>query len=835
VIQLVEELLPNMRRVQAADRDLRDLGLLWTMIEASSAIGCPQDAESILPTLSQTRRRFAELQVQLVRQLGQEILAELRDELTSTAQCSIDILVRNLYERTADVGFLATDDVLRDFCAMSSDARAAAGAAFVRRLSEYRTKYTVYDDIIVLDPQGRVLARLDCQATLAHSRDPVVAEAVARAGYVERHGRSDLAADEHPALIYGHRIEDTLGRCIGVLVLRFRLADELERVFGDLARAQRQAVVLLVDDKGIVMRSSDEAHVAVGARLHTGEPGQVELTTFAGREYLAVTCPTRGYQGYRGPGWRAVTMVSLVMAFRSRHDGTEMQEGVALDNEELRQIQTEVDGINRNLRRVVWNGRLVADSGRGGRGHLKAILQQVNGAGSRMRERAGQAIRDLYRTSLGRAQQQAAELARLAADIMDRNLYERANDCRWWALSPVLQGVLSQPADAPGTERLNAVLATINGLYTVYSRLLAFDARGTIRGASNDDPEHPLLGTRIAPELLEAAMSLSDSQRYAVSPFGPTPLNGNVPTYVYLAAVRPPGGGNPVGGIAIVFNAEREFLAMLQDVLDGRAGVAAFIDGAGRVVASTDPAHPKGQPLPLSSACGIIELDDANYSVASVPATGYREFKANDGYHNGVRAVVALRLGTLERRRMALFDCSLQPLPGGPRRQLRELAMFQVGPSRYALPMRAVLEARTQQGMVRVAKGGPYIVGLLEVTGASGGMVVPVLCARKLFGLQYPARASDGTVLVLTDPGRPGHPLYGFRVDDVISVVDVDEQHIQGAPAGLKARAPWLDSMVRLSTTGDVPHEVLAQLLDPDGLARLVRPAQDVGADACVA
>lgn len=49
-----------------------------------------------------------------VDQLGRESLAELSDELRATAQCSIDVLVRNLFERTADVGFLATDDVLRE-------------------------------------------------------------------------------------------------------------------------------------------------------------------------------------------------------------------------------------------------------------------------------------------------------------------------------------------------------------------------------------------------------------------------------------------------------------------------------------------------------------------------------------------------------------------------------------------------------------------------------------------------------------------------------------------------------------------------------------------------
>jgi chemotaxis signal transduction protein len=131
--------------------------------------------------------------------------------------------------------------------------------------------------------------------------------------------------------------------------------------------------------------------------------------------------------------------------------------------------------------------------------------------------------------------------------------------------------------------------------------------------------------------------------------------------------------------------------------------------------------------------------------------------------------------------------------------------------------------------MVRVVQGGPHVVGMLEVAGPDGAQVVPVLCARKLFGIHYPARTTDGTVLVMADPARAGVPLYAFRVDDVISVVDVDERHIQPAPQGLKAHSRWLDAMVRLCTSGDDASEVLAQLLDPDGLATLVRPLSAAG------
>jgi len=75
--------------------------------------------------------------------------------------------------------------------------------------------------------------------------------------------------------------------------------------------------------------------------------------------------------------------------------------------------------------------------------------------------------------------------------------------------------------------------------------------------------------------------------------------------------------------------------------------------------------------------------------------------------------------------------------------------------------------------------------------------------------------------LVMTDVNQPGRPLLGFRVDDIISVLDVAEEHIQVAPEGLRQRAPWLSGMVRLQKTGGQDRqseEVIVELLDPAAL-----------------
>jgi chemotaxis signal transduction protein len=806
-----EEVSACMHRVQQAERDLRELGTVWRTIEAAAAISCPEEVAPILPTLVSTRERFESLQQRLIGDMAAESMAAVGDELSAKAQCAIDILVRNLFERTADVGFLATDEVVRRYCALPEAQRDAEREAMVGRLREYQAKYTVYDDVILLDPQGAVLARLDGESGRSQSTDRLIAQALQAGGYVEQHGATDLQRGGQAALLYGHRITGAAGAPIGVLVLRFRFDDEMAHVFDGVADARREMALVLVDERQRVIATMDDAHVPLGARLGRVEPGGVAFTSFAGREYLAVCCDARGYQGYAGPGWRAQAMVSLMTAFRDRDpEAGSVDQEVPLEHAALQAINRDADAIDNDLRRVVWNGRLMASGQHGDRLRLKAVLGQVNGASVRTRQRVGQAIQDLARTAFSRSRRRCADLARLAADIMDRNLYERANDCRWWALSPAIQAGLHHEGSEAASS-LNRVLDHINGLYTVYSRLVVFDEAGVIRGASRDEKETSLTGRAVDPCWLQAVRGLNESQRYAVSGFEDTPLHDGGPTYTYLAAVRRPQDGGFAGGVAIVFHAAREFEAMLQDVLGQRTGMAAFIDATGRVLASTDVALASRAPLAFDGATAMFELDGVHYVAAQAAAGGYREFKRGDGYDNGVRAVVALRLGSatiapgtgrLQTDAPPRLAAAHEPL---------EVALFQVGSLCAGLPAASVMEAVSTRGLVPLPRRQGGALGLLEVHWSGVSSLVHVVCARQLFGLEAPAQEASGVVVVLRDPQQPQRPGLGLRVDDVLSITEFDARSLHPVPAGTGSRAPWLSGLFDLETAAGM---TLVQLVD---------------------
>lgn len=158
---------PQMRSLQKLEAALQRLDLRWEVIDTTARIVCPGEAAGFLHTLDQTRTAFATLAQEMVEHIATTHLSNRMGDLASRAQVAIDILVRNLFERTADVGFIATDGPLVAFVEAAGVQGDPDAATLLRqRLQEYRAKYTVYDDILLLDACAHPLLGLqDRQVT----------------------------------------------------------------------------------------------------------------------------------------------------------------------------------------------------------------------------------------------------------------------------------------------------------------------------------------------------------------------------------------------------------------------------------------------------------------------------------------------------------------------------------------------------------------------------------------------------------------------------------------------------------------------------------------------
>lgn len=720
----IDTFLPYMRDVIRCEQSLHELSLMWRMIEASAKMNCPVEAKSILPTMAATRSGFDRLEQELVLSLVREKVATVLDEIGTKAQYVIDIVVRNLFERTADVGFLATDRELCAFVAGMHDNQDAIRA----RLRAYRSKYTVYDEIMLLDADGNVLVQIDEETPLEGSMDPLIAETLASDTYVETFRKTDLRPAKNQALIYSRRmLHPDTGAVVGILCLCFHFEEEMRGIFTSHRDPEARSNLLLLDGANRVIASADERWIPSGAVVPVNRNAEPKVMVYGGREYLVRTFPAAGYQGYPGPsGWQGQAMIPVEVAFTGNASHALAMLDVALADGLLSHANSfcpplyEVMTAAETIRRVVWNGQVMTAGQSGDLLRLKTILDQISETGSRSNALFSKSIHDLYETVLSSRLNDSEFVSHLLVDLLDRNLYERSDDCRWWALTPELRMALAAGVqDSASVARLSSILDYINQLYTVYTRIFVYDRSGTIIASTGNAPgKADAVGARIDAESLEQVCTLRSEQEYFVSPFVPSGLYDGRPTYVYHAAIRDPENeASVVGGIGIVFDAEPEFSAMLKGALNGKKSMTAFFVGRrGNIIASTDPTRPIGSQLEIDPALlGLangksesrIVIHDGQYAVMGCTASsGYREFKVSDGYRDDVLAIVfdslgAERLANGAGNKAASVLDDDAGMEGGP-----EFATFFVDGDLFAMPAEYVSEALPASAISPVSMGG---------------------------------------------------------------------------------------------------------------------------------
>lgn len=809
--------ISHMGAVEEYREVLQNLQAVWdslTLLGQMSGVGTDMNS---------SRQAFNQLTSTLLNQLGGEILKKSVMEMTAKAQVAIDILVRNLFERTADIGFLATDEDVRQFVLAMAEKNSdfhyinklrAQRASILARFGEYVQKYSVYSDIILMDTTGKVLARLDDSVMVERSSDPLIAEALTtKAAYVETYRHHDLLPGQAASLGYSYRVTDDNGRPIGVLFLCFRFDNEMESIFGNLVSLDDWSVVTLIDDAGRVIASSDTFHIPLGAKLEPVLNADYRIVRFGGLEYLATTRPTQGYQGYMGAGWLGHVMLPVQHAFNK--NSSEMLRGVApevlstmmsspsLFGDALRGIPAQAESILADVNRSVWNGhvRLGAAGQSVDPYFSKILLREISGTGGKTKDVFERSIANLHETVVSAILQDSSFLASLAIDIMDRNLYERANDCRWWALTSAFRAHLADgQIDDQVTWRLSEILWSINELYTVYTNLILFDAEGRIVAVSNQKESH-LVGKLLTEEWVGRVLALDDSQSYAVSNFDATPFYAGRYTYIYGAAVRAPGRNTVVGGVGIVFDSEVQFAAMLRDALprteNGEAiagAFAVFVDHDSRVIACSDQTYVPGSPLDIDShylslnagefKTGVVQQNGHYYTVGARMSAGYREFNniEDSSYRNDVIALVFMPLCEALEQVQGVAD-SRVPIQSdrGIDGETAGIATFQIGGKWFWLRSENVVEALAQSGMIEISpafKPGLAFSGYFKYKGE----IVPLYDIAAMLNVSSNMALNQRQIIIV----RKGEGVqFAVLADALGEIVEISVNRLRPLPSGL--------------------------------------------------
>lgn len=187
-----------------------------------------------------------------------------------------------------------------------------------------------------------------------------------------------------------------------------------------------------------------------------------------------------------------------------------------------------------------------------------------------------------------------ADIALNAIEIIDRNLYERSCDVRWWATDSAVVDAVQRPSDAVAAHASHR-LATILRSYTVYLDLWVADRSGRVVATGSPSRYPDAVGADVSEtSWFRKAMAVRSGDDFVVSDIEINPWLRGAPVATYATAVRQDAAvdGRPLGVLGIFFNWEPQAAAVVgglgfseEEKLRSRALI---IDAKQRILAASD-------------------------------------------------------------------------------------------------------------------------------------------------------------------------------------------------------------------------------------------------------
>jgi hypothetical protein len=247
------------------------------------------------------------------------------ERLVDLALNAVELIDRNLYERTCDVRWWATDAAI---VSCAADPHGEANAYASERLGVILSAYTVYLDLWLCDLDGNVIANGRPDRYPGVRGQSVKGEgwfreaAGLRSGddYVAGDIRREDRLDGAQVATYAASVREggqANGRAIGVLAIHFDWEPQARAIVEGVRVAQEDRArtrVLLVDAQRRVLAASDQEGVLreTLAFEPNGRVSGVERTAHDGAAIAFHRTP--GYETYRGLGWYGVIVQRAVRA-----------------------------------------------------------------------------------------------------------------------------------------------------------------------------------------------------------------------------------------------------------------------------------------------------------------------------------------------------------------------------------------------------------------------------------------------------------------------------------------------------------------------------------------
>jgi hypothetical protein len=245
-----------------------------------------------------------------------------------------------------------------------------------------------------------------------------------------------------------------------------------------------------------------------------------------------------------------------------------------------------------------------------------------------------------------------SDLAMTNIDLVDRSLYERSCDVRWWARDASMVAALSS-GTAEAARTAGARMAVILDSYTVYFDLVLCDAKGNVIANGRPDTFKSQGTNQADSEWFRSALACSGKESFGFQTVHRSPLAGGRHATVFSCPVRgdDSGSGKILGVLGTVFNWE----GLAQEIVnktplsreDKAASRVCITDSAGTVLADTegrilqDAIRFAGdkEVFAMKKGFAMKSYKDEDCCIAHAISTGY------ETYSSGWHSVIIQKLG----------------------------------------------------------------------------------------------------------------------------------------------------------------------------------------------
>jgi Methyl-accepting chemotaxis protein (MCP) signalling domain len=225
---------------------------------------------------------------------------------------------------------------------------------------------------------------------------------------------------------------------------------------------------------------------------------------------------------------------------------------------------------------------------------VKGVSVTVSALAQELEVGLAQQMKELDAVGAAAQGNRLADLALNMIDIIDRNLYERSCDVRWWATDSAVHELCSAP-DAASRDRASRRLGVVLDSYTVYLDLWIADVNGVVLTNARHDRYRSVIGSSVAQTKWFAdAMMTANGGEFTVADVDTEPRLGGAHVATYATAVREGGlsNGAVVGVLGIFFDWQPQAQAVVDSVRltaeERDATRCLLIDRTGRIIASSD-------------------------------------------------------------------------------------------------------------------------------------------------------------------------------------------------------------------------------------------------------